>query len=160
MSQKICIIAALCEKNNVIGNEGKIPWHIKEDFQLFKEKTLNSSIIMGRLTWESLPIKPLKNRQNIVVSSQSRDEYEHWAKDLQTAILYAKLTQCSENIWLIGGSRIYEEGLELCDELHLSFVKGEFEGDTYFPKIPENFVEDETKRKNFDKFVYKVFIKN
>ncbi|MCH8519263.1 MAG: dihydrofolate reductase [Nanoarchaeota archaeon] len=158
-TKKVAMICALCEKNNVIGNNGEIPWHIPEDFKIFKELTSGCSIIMGRKTWDSLPKKPLPNRVNIVISSTQREEYEHWACDLKTAIMYAKLLpNSSEYIWLIGGQRVYEEGLELCEELHLSFVHGEFKGDTFFPSIPPDvFEEVEERRKVYNEFTYKVF---
>lgn len=160
-SKKIAMICALSKENNVIGNNGKIPWHIPEDFKIFKELTRGSPIIMGRKTWESLPKKPLPNRVNIVISSIQKEEYQHWARNITTAVIYANLIgNDSNNIWLIGGQRIYEEGLSICDELHLSFVKGKFEGDTYFPSIPlDIFEEDLNKRKVFEDFTYKVYIR-
>lgn len=156
--KKVAMICALAKDNHVIGNEGKIPWHIPEDFKNFKELTQGCPIIMGRKTWESLPKKPLPKRENIVISSTSRDAYPYHHFNLESAVNEAKNMQNkSKYIWLIGGQRIYEEGLKICDELHLSFVKGNYEGDTYFPKIPTNFVEDENKRKEHEKFTYKVY---
>lgn len=64
---EIIIIAALA-KNNVIGNGLQIPWHIKEDFQHFKQLTLHYPVIMGDKTYESLPNKPLKERENIILT--------------------------------------------------------------------------------------------
>ena len=64
---KISLIAAI-GKNRGLGKSGKIPWHISEDFKRFKQITLNHPIIMGRKTWESLPIKPLPGRYNIVIT--------------------------------------------------------------------------------------------
>ena len=158
-NKKIALICALSENNNVIGNKGEIPWHIPEDFKIFKELTSGCPIIMGRKTWDSLPKKPLPNRVNIVISSTQRDEYQNWACDMKTAVLYPKLIEnSSEYIWLIGGQRVYEEGLEICDELHLSFVKGEFEGDTFFPEIPlDVFEEVKEMRREYKDFTYKVF---
>lgn len=160
-NKKIALICALSENNNIIGNNGKIPWHIPKDFKIFKELTSGCPIIMGRKTWDSLPKKPLPSRVNIVISSIQKEEYGHWACDLKSAVLYAKLIENdSKYIWLIGGQRIYEEGLNICDELHLSFVKGEFEGDTYFPQIPfDKFQEDEERREKYEDFTYKVYIR-
>ena len=56
------------DENGGIGQNGKLPWHISEDLKNFKSLTLNSTIIMGRKTWDSLPIKPLPNRKNIILS--------------------------------------------------------------------------------------------
>ena len=55
--------------NNVIGNNGKLPWHLPEDLKHFKETTQGCVVAMGRKTWESLPIKPLPNRENLVLTS-------------------------------------------------------------------------------------------
>ena len=59
------------DKNGGIGKNGKLPWHISEDLKNFKKITKNHPIIMGRVTWESLPFKPLPRRRNIILSSQA-----------------------------------------------------------------------------------------
>ena len=64
------------EINGGIGKNGKLPWHISEDLQNFKKLTLESTILMGRKTWESLPIKPLPKRRNIVLSSKKVADVE------------------------------------------------------------------------------------
>ena len=61
------------DSNAGIGKNGKLPWHVTEDLKNFKKITLNSTIIMGRKTWDSLPIKPLPNRRNIVLSSSKQE---------------------------------------------------------------------------------------
>ena len=61
---------------NVIGSKGQIPWHIPEELKYFKEVTVDSAIVMGRLTWESLPIKPLPRRKNIVPSRQPIESFD------------------------------------------------------------------------------------
>ena len=75
--------------NGGIGKNGKLPWHVSEDLKNFKKITLNSTVIMGRKTWESLPVKPLPNRENIVLSKTLVAEvltfklYEECIKNLQ-----------------------------------------------------------------------------
>ena len=64
---KVCLIAAR-GRNNVIGREGDLPWRLKDDLAFFKKATLGSPIVMGRKTWESLPFRPLKGRENIVLT--------------------------------------------------------------------------------------------
>ena len=64
------------DHNGGIGKDGNLPWHISEDLQNFKKVTLNSTIIMGRHTWNSLPIKPLPKRKNIVLTSQHFEDVE------------------------------------------------------------------------------------
>ena len=160
--KEIIIICALT-KNRVIGNLGKIPWYIKEDFELFKKFTTDNVVIMGRKTFLSLPEKfrPLPNRINIVISKNLDFEIEKNYKnffvfnDLKNAIEFSK-KKFDKKIFLIGGKRIYEEGLNYCSRLYLSFVKKEYAGDTYFPKFDEkNFKIIEEK--NFDEFDFKIF---
>ena len=130
----VSIIAAL-SSNRVIGDKGKIPWHIPEDFKLFKEKTINSVVIMGSKTWDSLPIKPLPERINIVLSSRKLQlplGVECFSS-IESAIKYAK--KFNKDIFLIGGSKVYSDGMKYCDKMFLSHVKGEFNGDTVFPEF-------------------------
>lgn len=103
-------IVAVSE-NGIIGVNNQIPWKNKEDMAFFKEKTLNSTIIMGRKTHESIMLlrgKPLDNRRNIVISSTK-----------QCVETYNSLSSCLEdigdgNIWIIGGSRLYNEAISCC----------------------------------------------
>lgn len=77
--------------DGIIGDGAGMPWHLPEDLKHFKETTLGSPIIMGRRTWESLPVKPLPGRKNIVLSSREDDEWSDGASvcrdipDLETA---------------------------------------------------------------------------
>ncbi len=120
-------------KNNVIGNNGKLPWKIKEDLRLFKQTTLDSVVIMGRKTFESIG-RPLPKRINIVLSStmQSRDDVivvKSINKAFQIAQTYKK------NIFVIGGSKVYEESIPFVNAIYISHIKEKYKGDTYFPKI-------------------------
>jgi len=76
------------DQNGGIGKDGKLPWNISEDLKNFKKLTLNSTILMGKHTWESLPIKPLPNRKNIVLSSQNMPEVES----------YSSIEECVEKL--------------------------------------------------------------
>ena len=118
--------------NGGIGKEGKLPWHISEDLQNFKKLTLDSIIIMGRKTWESLPIKPLPKRRNIVLSS----------KKVVGVECYTSVKDCiekldddgTEKLFVIGGSTVYRNFIHKADELHITQVDEMTEGiDTYFP---------------------------
>ena len=127
-------IIAATSSNSLIGKNGDLVVKNKLDMQMFKEKTLNSTVIMGRKTFESMGNKPLKNRYNIVISSSKID--------IPGIIVYSSLKEAidktkekdykdknrrvigySHNIWLIGGSSIYEEGMEYADEIHLTVSK-------------------------------------
>lgn len=135
---EIIIIAAVA-KNGVIGKDGKLPWNLKDDLERFKQLTLNHTIIMGRKTFESLPIKPLPKRKNIVVSSKPVEGYDNkifTTDSLTKAIEHAK--KSDDKIFLIGGQSIYKEGLKYADSLDLTELKEDYEGDTYFPKFNKN----------------------
>ena len=100
------IIAAISPEG-VMGLDGKIPWHYSEDFKRFKEITLGSTIIMGRLTFESMNSKPLPGRRNIVITSNRVEGVEFFS-----SIEEALETCTNEEVWFIGGAKIYEEALE------------------------------------------------
>lgn len=149
---RINIIAA-CDQNGLIGINGKIPWYIPEDLQRFKQLTTGNAVIMGRKTWESLPIKPLPDRINIVLSStpEYAQEYAYDLEDdvyskssLQFALPIAN-SYCRET-FIIGGQRLYEEALPLADTVYLTKVKSTYypkDNDevAYFPLADMNFVD-------------------
>ena len=130
------------DKNGGIGKDGNLPWYISEDLQNFKKITLNSTIIMGRHTWESLPIKPLPNRKNIVLTSKHIEGVEYFSS-IEKCV--EKLdAQGTSILFVIGGSKIYRNFIHRADELHITLVYKNTEGiDTYFPvtmqKIKEEF---------------------
>ncbi|MFQ5330394.1 MAG: dihydrofolate reductase [Thermodesulfobacteriota bacterium] len=130
---EIIIIAAVAA-NNIIGNKGKIPWHISDDFKRFKRLTLGHPVIMGRRTYESLPLKPLPGRLNIVITGKSGFEGEEvtTVPSLKDAI-----TQYTsrEKLFLIGGEQVYREGLVFATHLEITRLNAEYEGDTSFPEI-------------------------
>ena len=149
------IIVAAVAENNVIGNDGDIPWHIPEDLKHFKELTEGFPVIMGRKTFESLPesFRPLPNRKNIVLSrSGFKAEGTVTAKSLEEA--YSIAEQDSEKVFVIGGSAVYELALSECDRLEITRVHEEYDGDTYFPEIDdENWKEISRTEKDGFSFV-------
>jgi len=130
---EIIIIAAVA-KNGIIGRDGKIPWDIKEDFKHFKELTSGYPVIMGRKTWESLPVKPLKDRLNIVLTKQEDFKIKGgFVKNyLKDALEYCKN---HEKIFLIGGESVYKMGLRFATRIELTRINKEYKGDVYFPEV-------------------------
>ncbi|XP_034940283.1 dihydrofolate reductase isoform X2 [Chelonus insularis] len=113
-----------------------------------KDMYKQNAVIMGRKTWECIPnkYKPLKDRINIVLTSQNLDLGDEAivCKSLSAAldiICQPKLQEKVENIWIIGGHSVYKEAMEspYFYRLYLTKVKGIFECDTFFPSIPHNF---------------------
>jgi len=128
----VAIIAAVAD-NGVIGKDNAIPWHLPEDFKHFKATTMGSPVVMGRKTFESLG-RPLPGRLNLVVSRSGflAEGIEPYPS-LETAL--AAAIARSEKVFIIGGTQIYTEALRknLVDELIISRIHGNFEGDSYFP---------------------------
>ena len=128
---EIFLIAAV-DKNLAIGKNGKIPWHIKEDLQFFQKNTLNTAMIMGRSTFDSIG-KPLPNRKNIVMTnSPTNREGVIEVCDIESAIKEAK--KDSNKISIIGGQSIYKEFMPLANKLLITEIDIVVEkADTFFP---------------------------
>lgn len=127
-------------KNGVIGRNNKIPEELENDLPYFREITMGSLLIMGRKTWESLGCKPLPGRQNAVVSSSHPDVFpEPSAVMLIHPNQVKPLVEAYNNVFFIGGSRIYEMALPLINTLYVTRNNIHVEGDTYAPDI-DSFV--------------------
>ncbi len=129
------IIAALTE-DRVIGIDNALPWRIPEDLKNFKRLTSGNTVVMGRKTFESIG-KPLPDRNNIVISrSLNSVEGAVVCSSFEEALEKAK--SFNVDVFIIGGASIYELALPLADKMFLSFVKGQYEGDTFFPVFDES----------------------
>ncbi len=153
------VIAAI-SKNYVIGDGAKILWYMPEDFKLFKKATMNNVVIMGRVTWESLPKKfrPLPNRTNIILTRDLNYKAEGGivCPSIDNALKEAK--KYKGEIFVIGGSKIYEQMIDNATYLYISHVKKNYEGDIYFPK----FNKDNYKiieEKEFEDFTFRKYKK-
>jgi len=110
----IRIIVAVSPEG-AIGLGGRIPWRHPGDLKRFKKLTVHTTVIMGRNTWESLG-RPLPDRRNVVVTSRPLEGVETFP-DLASALASAR-----GDVWLIGGARIYEEGMRYAGELDVTYV--------------------------------------
>lgn len=129
----ITIVVAM-GRNNAIGKDNKMLWHLPEDLKHFKNLTLGHPIIMGRKTYESIG-RPLPGRTNIVVSRK-----ENWFEEgilivpsLKEAIKHSK--KISDQTYIIGGGNIYEQTIDLVDRLEVTVVDATIDADAFFPKI-------------------------
>jgi len=131
---KISLIAAVA-KNNTIGKDGKIPWHIPEDLKRFKKITSGHHVIMGRKTFESIG-KILPQRINMILTSDKKYKVNNAFvfDDPQKAIEFAKKNNEKE-LMIIGGAKVYEYFLPKADKIYLTKVLKNFDGETFFPKI-------------------------
>ena len=127
----ISLIVAM-DKNRLIGDSKKIPWHLPADFAHFKETTIGHPIIMGRTTFESIG-RPLPGRKNIVMT---RGDFSHDGVVVAHTFPEAvSLAEGDEEVFVIGGAQVYSQALSSVDRLYVTFVEGEFEGDTFFPEV-------------------------
>ena len=132
--------------NGGIGVNGKLPWHISEDLKNFKKLTLNSTIIMGRKTWDSLPVKPLPKRNNIVLSSTKQKNVITF-NTFEDCIDTLK-KQKTKKIFIIGGRSIYKLFFNMADYLHISFINIiNNETDEFFP-FDKIEIDNRFKKKN------------
>ena len=131
----ICAIS----KNNVIGNENKLPWSISEDLKRFKDLTSSNWIVMGRKTFDSIG-RPLPNRKNIVLSENKNlkiDSVEVFNSPKDVIDSYKKNSD-QKDLFIIGGTYIYELFFEYCEYLFITYVDKEYLGDAFFPRVDWN----------------------
>jgi len=123
-------------RNNVIGVNGDLPWHLPEDLAHFKRTTIGQPVIMGRITWQSIPEKfrPLPGRTNVVVSRQSDFSATgaHVVSSLQAAI---DLFPPNKAVWLIGGAQLYAQAMPLAQQLVITEIDADYEGDAFAPVL-------------------------
>src|SRR4051794_12564070 len=119
--------------NRVIGRDGKIPWHISEDFKWFKRTTTGKVVLMGRKTFDSLG-KALPNRTNLVVT---RGHPPLEGVTLVTDLDAFDPAQFTEEVFVIGGAEIYRQLLPRCSDLYLSVVHQTVDGDAWFPPFED-----------------------
>ena len=128
----VSMIAAV-GKNLELGKNNNLIWHFKEDMKFFKDTTMGHTVVMGRKTFESLP-KALPGRKNIVISSNS--EYQAQGATVVTSVDEALRIADNEEIFVIGGGKIYSEFLPYADNLYLTEIDAECpDADTYFPQF-------------------------
>jgi dihydrofolate reductase len=138
------IIAAIDQKNG-IGKNNSIPWHLPEDLRYFQSITTGTQkngqnvIIMGRITWESIPknYRPLKNRINIVVSSQNVIGCDHICRNLDQALSAVKEMDNVNEVFVIGGEMLYCDSINRkeCKKMYITMINYDFECDRFFPEI-------------------------
>ena len=140
----IIIIAAIAN-NNALGKNNELIWHLPADLIRFKKTTLNHYVIMGRKTFESLN-KPLPNRTNVVVTRNKSYKAEGCivVHSLKEALAVSKN---EENVFILGGAKIYEQAIKFADKLDLTLVHDTFEADAFFPEIDKT-VWKETSRQD------------
>ena len=153
--------------NNVIGANNDLIWDLPRDMQFFKDTTTGHPIIMGRRNYDSIPPKwrPLPNRENCIVTRKENFEAEKCLvfRSVEDALDHYKDTD--QKVVIIGGGQIYKYALDndLVDEMFITFIDQEFEGDTLFPEFDESkwdievIMESEIDEKNPYSFIVKKY---
>lgn len=126
-----------CDEDWGIGKAGTLPWpHNPADLKWFKENTTGGVVAMGKATWDSLPTKPLPNRNNIVVTS-SKDDYNgggyHYVEFDKAKIELVNMNRL-QDVWIIGGAQLVDGLLSIIDEIWLSRINGTYDCDTFLPR--------------------------
>lgn len=155
----IALICAVAE-NNCIGDKGKLPWHIPEDLQYFKDKTKGKVVVMGDVTYESIIGyigKPLPNRKNVVLSFD-KDYKDKVPAEVEVyhSIEDALKAHEGEDIYFSGGASIYKQSIDLADTLYITHVHQTVDGDTFFPEIDPK-IWQEVEREDKDGFSFVVY---
>ncbi|TAG00723.1 MAG: dihydrofolate reductase [Betaproteobacteria bacterium] len=140
---RIALIAAVAA-NGVIGKDGKLPWHLSADMRHFKALTTGKRIIMGRKTWESFP-KPLPDREHVVVSSSNLTLPDGVRLCRSVSEAFA-LPDPTDPVFVIGGNRLYAEALAFADDLYLTQIDAEVDGDTVFPPYARGDFEEHSRQ--------------
>lgn len=150
MNPKISLVVAI-SKNRAIGKDNKLLFYIPEDLKRFKEITKNHPIIMGRKTFESIG-RPLPERTNIIITSDLSYKAEGCTvcHSVEDALSEAKKLTTDE-IFVIGGGKIYEQVIPQTDKLYITVIDSVIEeADTFFPEYPEftKVIREEKKEHN------------
>lgn len=129
-------------RNGVIGHNNTLPWHLPEDLAHFKATTLGQPVIMGRKTWDSLPVKfrPLPGRMNIVVTRQTdwQSDGAHVVHSVDEA-LQACPTEAQP--WVIGGAELYRLAMPLATRVVVTEIDADYEGDAFAPELDATWQE-------------------
>ena len=145
----ICAIS----QNNTLGLKGDLPWHIPEDLKFFKEKTSGKALIMGRKTFKSMG-KALPKRLNVIVTRSFFEDPPNKelviCYSLEEALKFCSrkdiLKKYGEEIFITGGGEIYKQTLNLVNRIYLTRIHKEYEGDTFYPKLPKGMFKEVARR--------------
>jgi dihydrofolate reductase len=142
--------------SRVIAKDGRIPWHIPEESRLYESIIARGTLIMGRKVFEEYG-RPLPRRHNIIVSTTlaqvpGADVCRTFGKAVEKAREY------KEDVFVIGGTRIYREALDIADCMRISYIREAYEGDTFFPQFDES-EWDVAGRKEYPRFEHVVYVR-
>lgn len=149
------IISIAMDENKGIGYKGALPWHFKEELQLFKANTLNHNILMGQTTFDGLPRKLVDRHIYVCSADPNYTVEEEDVTVIYDLDAFLKEHENDEEIYFVcGGASIYRQAYPYCKKAYISFIKGTFEVDTYFACYDEADWEVE-KEVEYNDFIYR-----
>lgn len=127
------IAIAAMSRNRVIGKDGKLPWHLPGDLKFFKQTTMGHTLLMGRRTFDSIG-HALPGRINIVLTrAETKWQPPQGVLTIHDTQAISSVAPAGKKIFLIGGGSLYKKLLPSCNELYLTLLDREVDGDTFFP---------------------------
>lgn len=145
------------DKNGLIGGNNKLLWHLPDDLKNFKNLTLNSTVVMGRKTFESMG-KPLPKRLNVILTKDKNFKAEN-------CLVYHRVEDVIRDfvedprVYVIGGGEIYKQFFPFIQRIYTTLVEGEYAGDTYFPEYGEDLGWKCFFREKRESFTFQTWIK-
>ena len=136
---KLTVIAAH-DPNLVIGKDGSLPWHYKEDLKFFKNTTMGYPLLMGRIVFEELNEKPLPGREALVLTRSKAYDHVQTFESIESALQFLEESEY-EKVFVIGGGEIYRQMMDEADELVITEIHETHEGDTFFPEYRDKIGE-------------------
>ena len=147
------IIISAIGSNRIIGNGDGLPWHIPSEYEQFLSYIKGQTVIMGRRSYEIFKKDMLPERMVIVSRTLKTDRASVYAS-LEEALDYSK--KFPEDVFICGGQSIYEDSIQHADYMYLSFIKGEHQGNVYFPEFDEGDWSVELKE-DHDEFTFVIY---
>ncbi|MBL7004602.1 MAG: dihydrofolate reductase [Gammaproteobacteria bacterium] len=147
MPKPILSIITAMDRNQLIGKNNELPWHLPEDLAFFKKCTMNKPIIMGRNTFESIG-RPLPGRTNIIIS-RNKDYLQDGCVVLDSIQSVLNYCKDEEEIMLIGGESLYKQWLPFAHQMYITEIDDTFEGDAWFPEYDKKQWIREWEEANF-----------
>ncbi|MUG47518.1 dihydrofolate reductase [Paenibacillus woosongensis] len=121
------------DRNGLVGKGNDLPWRLPNDMNFFKQKTKGRTVVMGRKTWESLRVRPLPGRRNIVLTGDRSYEAEG-AEVLHSVDEVLEIAKDAD-LMIIGGGSVYGQFIPYADRLFVTRIDAAFEGDVHFPPL-------------------------
>lgn len=144
----VSIIVATA-RNNAIGRNNELLYHMPNDMKRFKQTTTGHTIVMGRKTFNSFPRRPLPNRRNIVLASESNIPEDKQGAEWMTSLPQALNESRNDGeVFIIGGASVYAQALSIADKIYLTIIDDEpQDADSFFPEIDYNEWKVESEEK-------------